>query len=124
MNGCLTHNQVLDVVFCDNDILSNISLLRPRDYVLREVCATADPGIFVLGIYPPGPVNDIRQEKFGKDIDQPEPVIPRGLIPLMVENTGSRVTGSIVIFSIAPGFARMPKSTSPPSRCRPGGPCT
>ncbi len=52
----------------------------------------------------------------------PEPVIPRGLIPLIVLNTGVSVSGSIVILSIAPGFARMPNRTSPPSSAGPAAP--
>ena len=48
--------------------------------------------------------------------------MPRGAPPPMTSNVGSRVRGSIAIRSMAPGAARMPWRTTPPSSPGPAEP--
>ena len=60
MNGCLAHDQVLDIVFRDHDVLSDIGLLCPGNDKFREMRTCPDSGVFDPGIDPPGPVDDAR----------------------------------------------------------------
>ena len=98
-----------------------IPVSSPGDHVFGEVCALPYSRVVDGRVYPPGPVDHAGGQELGEQVDQPGPADTLGSD--LVDRLPARLEGpGIDARSIAPGFARMPKRTSPPSSAGPAAP--